>query len=87
MKLSDSNVILGYWDNGQLTKLAYKYFTKENEWFLCEFDDKKTSQCLNKGKGFPEGFPLIENPPEKDLTDLTEIIERSNEIIRSMVFV
>ena len=86
LKLCDSNLILGYWNKGNLTNLAYKYFQKQDEWFLCEFTDNEFTQCSSKGKGFPQGLPNIElSKSFSDLTDMTEIIEKSNEKLKEMV--
>jgi len=87
LKLSDSDVVLGYWNNGNLNDLAFKYFQKEDEWFLCEFQENHFSQCISKGKSFP-GLPNIDLANKfKDLSDMNEIIEKSNEMIKKLVII
>jgi len=87
LKLPDSCLILGYWDNGNLSNMAYKYFPYEDEWFLCEFLENQFHQCVSKGKGFPESLPNTEFADKfGELSDMNEIIEKSNEKIKQLVF-
>lgn len=78
---------MGYWNKGSLEGSSYKYFGKDDVWFLCEFVGKKFNQCLSRGKGFPEGMPQNEKAQNfKDLTDMGDIIENSNEKLKEKVF-
>ena len=86
LKLPDLSLILGFWENGCLSNLAYKYFPSEDAWFLCEFTEKQFNQCLGKGKGFPESLPNTELASRfGELTDMNEIIEKANTMIKEMV--
>lgn len=86
LKLPDLSLVLGYWDNGCLSDLAYKYFPNEEQWFLCEFSEKEFSQCLGKGKGFPENLPDSKIASRfGELTDMNEIVEKANILIKELV--
>lgn len=85
LKLPDSSLIMGYWDNGHLNGICYKYFPIEDECFLCEFKENQFHQCFQKGKGHPESFPPDESERNfGELTDMEEIIERANRRIKEV---